>query len=101
MAPSIDNMLFTLSRKVFRERTELAAEDFAFALCLQWKRIARSEIGIVDLMRELLPNDAFLPNLNKVVYYLEGCERAAQTPMSRQITIRICPWTATLDDDFY
>ena len=99
MAPSIDNMLFRLSRKVFRERTELAAEDFA--LCLQWKRVARSEIGIVDLMRELLPNDALLPNLNKVVCYLEGCERAAQTPMSRQVTIRICPWTATEDDDFY
>ena len=99
MALSIDSMVFSLRRKYVRERTELAAEDFAFALYLQWKRVVRSEIGIVDLMRELLPEDAFLPNLNSVLYYLEGCENTGQTPMSRHITIRICPWAATEDDE--
>ena len=101
MAPSIDSMVFSLKRKLIRERVEIAAEDFAFALYLQWERVARSEIGIVDLMRELMPEDAFLPHLNSVLYYLEGCERTGQTPMSRQITTRICPWIATEDDEFY
>ncbi len=52
-------------------------------------------------MRALLPEDAFLPNLNEVLYYLEGCKNAGQTPMSRQIVTRICPWTATEEDEFY
>ena len=101
MAPSIRSMVFSLRRKFVRERAQLAAEDFAFAIYLQWKRVARSEIEPIDLMRELLPEDTFLPNLNEVLYYLEGCKNADQTPMSRQVTIRICPWTATEEDEFY
>ena len=100
MAPSIDSMVFSLRRKAVRERTELAAENFALAFCLQWKRVARSEIEVIDLMRELLPKDTFLPNRNRALCYLERCKRAGQTPMSRQITIRICPWAATEDDEF-
>ncbi len=101
MAPSIGRMVFSLRRKFVRERVELAADDYAFAIYLQWKRVARSEIGIVDLMRELLPKNTFLPNLNDVLYYLEGCKNTAQTPMSRQIVIRICPWAATEEDEFF
>ena len=101
MAPSIDNMVFRLSRKLVRERVELAADTFGFALYLHWKRVARSEIEPVDLMRELLPEDVFLPNLSEVLHYLEGCKNTGQTPMSRQITIRICPWVATEEDDWY
>ncbi len=101
MAPSIDSMVFSLRRKLVRERVELAADQFAFAIYLHWKRVARSEIEITDLMRELLPKDAFLPNLNEVLYYLEGCKNTGQTPMSRQITTRICPWIVTEEDEFY
>ena len=101
MAHSIASMVFSLRRKYIRERTELAADNFAFAIYLQWKRVARSETEVIELMRELLPEDAFLPNLGEVLYYLEGCENSGQTPKSRQITIRICPWTATEDDEFY
>ena len=101
MAPSIGRMVFSLRRKLVRERAQLAAEDFAFAIYLQWKRVARPQIEPIDLMRELLPNDTFLPNLNEVLYYLEGCKNADQTPMSRQITIRICPWIATEEDELY
>ena len=100
MAPSIGSMVFSLRRKAVRERTELAAEDFAFAFYLQWKRVARSEIEVIDLIRELLPNDTFLPNLSRVLCYLERCKRTGQAPKSRQITIRICPWTATEADEF-
>ena len=101
MAPSIGRMVFGLRRKYVRERAQLAAEDYAFAIYLQWKRVARSEIKPIDLMRELRPEDAHLPNLNEVLYYLEGCKNTGQTPMSRQITIRICPWIATEEDEFY
>ncbi len=101
MAPSIESMVFSLRRKLVKERVELAADEFAFAIYLQWKRVARSEIEIIDLMRELLPKDAFLPNLNEVLYYLEGCKNTDQTPMSRQITTRVCPWIVTEDDEFY
>ena len=101
MAPSIDSMVFSLSRKVVRERAELAAEDFAFSLYLQWKRVARSEIEVIDLIRELSPKDTFLPNLSRVLSYLERCKRTGQVPKSRQITIRISPWAATEADDFY
>ena len=94
-------MVFSLSRKLVRERVELAADQFAFAIYLHWGRVSDSEIEAVDLMRALLPEDAFLPNLNEVLYYLEGCKNAGQTPMSRQIVIRICPWTATEEDEFY
>ena len=100
MAPSIDSMVFSLRRKAVRERTELAAEDFAFAFYLQWKRVARSEIEVIDLMRELSPKDTFLPNLSRVLCYLERCKRTGQAPKSRQITIRICPWAATEADEF-
>ena len=65
MAPSLGSMVFSLRRKAVRERTELAAEDFAFAFYLQWKRVARSEIVVIDLMREHLPKDTFLPNLSR------------------------------------
>ena len=101
MAPSIDRMVFTLSRKLVRERVEFAADQFAFAIYLHWRRVAGSEIEAADLMRQLLPEDAYLPNLNEVLYYLEGCKNTGQTPMSRQITIRICPWIATEEDEFY
>ena len=101
MAPSIDRMMFSLSRKYVRERVEFAADQFAFAIYLHWRRVADSEIEAADLMRALLPEDAYLPNLNDVLYYLVGCKNTGQTPMSRQITIRICPWTATEDDEFY
>ena len=101
MAPSIRSMVFSLRRKYVRERAQLAAEDYAFAIYLQWKRVARSQIEPIDLMRELLPEDTFLPNLNEVLYYLEGCKNADQTPLSRQVTIRICPWIATEEDEFY
>ncbi len=101
MAPSIESMVFSLRRKLVKERVELAADEFAFAIYLQWKRVARSEIEIVDLMRELLPKDTFLPNLNEVLYYLEGCKNTDQTPMSRQITTRICPWIATEEDEYH
>ena len=101
MARSIERMVFSLSRKLVRERVELAADQFAFAIYLQWKRVAGSEIEIADLMRELMPEDAYLPNLSEVHYYLEGCRNTDQTPMSRQITTRICPWIATEEDEFY
>ena len=101
MAPSVGRMVFSLRRKFVRERVQLAAEDFAFAIYLQWKRVARSEIEAADLMRKLLPQDAHLPNLNSVLHYLEGCKNTGQTPMSRQVTIRICPWIATEEDEFY
>ena len=94
-------MIFTLSRNYVRERVELAADRFAFAIYLHWGRVVDSEIEAADLMRELLTEDAFLPNLNEVLHYLEGCKNAGQTPMSRQITTRICPWTVTEDDEFY
>ena len=101
MAPSIDSMVFSLRRKYVRQRVELAADRFAFAVYLHWRRVVDSEVQAADLMRELLPKDAFLPNLNSVLDYLEGCKNTDQTPTSRQITIRICPWTATEDDEFY
>ena len=101
MATAIGRMVSSLRRKYVRERVQLAAEDYAFAIYLQWKRVARSEIDPADLMRELLPMDTFLPNLNEVLYYLEGCRNTGQTPMSRQVTIRICPWIATEEDEFY
>ena len=101
MAPSIGSMVFSLRRKFVRERVQLAAENFAFAIYLQWKRVARSEIEPIGLMRELLPKDPFLPNLTEVLYYLEGCKNTGQIPMSRQVTIRICPWVATEEDEFF
>ena len=61
MAPSLGSMVFSLRRKAVRERTELAAEDFAFAFYLQWKRVARSEIEVIDLMRELSPRTHSCP----------------------------------------
>ena len=94
-------MVFSLSRNYVRERVELAADQFAFAIYLHWGRVVDSEIEAADLMRALRPEDAYLPNLNEVLYYLEGCKNTGQTPMTRQITIRICPWTATEEDEFY
>ena len=94
-------MVFSLSRKLVKERAELAAEDFAFGLYLHWGLVADSEIEAADLMRALQPEDAYLPNLNSVLNYLEGCKNTGQTPMSRQIVTRICPWTATEEDEFY
>ena len=93
--------MFTLSRNYVRERVELAADQFAFAIYLHWRRVVDSEIEADDLMRALLPEDTHLPNLNEVLYYLEGCKNTGQTPMSRQITIRICPWLATEEDELY
>ena len=94
-------MVFTLSRNYVRERVELAADQFAFAIYLHWGLVIDSEIEAADLMRALQPEDAYLPNLNSVLDYLEGCKNTGQTPMSRQITIRICPWTATEEDELY
>ena len=100
MAPSIDSMVFTLRRKLYKERAQLAADEFGFAIYLQWKRVTRSEIAVIDLMLELLPEDILLPSLGEALSYLERCKRTGQTPISRQVLIRVCPWTATEEDEF-
>jgi len=80
-------MVFSLRRKYVRERVQLAAEDYAFAIYLQWKRIARSEIEPIDLMRELDGADS------RIDYSYIHQPSISEHPQNQGFQ----PWTALID----
>ncbi len=100
MAPSIDSMVFRLRRMYARERTQLAAYEFADAVTLNWDRFSRSDADVLGFMRALWPTDAYLPNRDSVLVYLERCKTHGVKPLSRQITIRLIPRLITEDDEY-
>ena len=55
-----------------------------------------------DLIENLTQRQASaLPYLLRPGTITVQARNAGQTPMSRQIVIRVCPWLATEDDEFY
>ena len=82
MAPSIDSMVFTLRRVYALERAQLAVYEFVDDVMLHWDRFALTE--------------AFLPNRDSALAYLERCHAAGERPDRPALTATLLPWY--LDD---
>ena len=75
-------MVFRLIRVYAFERVQLAAYDFVDDVMLHWDRFALA--------------DAFLPNRDSALAYLELCHPTGERPDRPALTATLLPWY--LDD---
>ena len=62
------------------ERAQLVAYDFVDDVMLHWDCFSRSDAQVIDFMRNLWPADAFLPNRDYALAYLERCHPTGERP---------------------
>ena len=92
MAPSIDSMVFRLRRRFASERTQIAGYKFGYAVMRQWDDFSRSDAEVEDFVRDLWPTDAFLPNNDLVLEYLQHCKSRGQKPERGFLIECLFPW---------
>ncbi len=85
-------MAFRLRRKLASQRAQLAAYEFVDAVMLQWDQFSRSDTEVLDFMYNLWPRDAFLPNRDPALDYLERCKARGNRPDRYILTGKLVPW---------
>ena len=58
---------------------------------LQWDCFSRTDAKVIDFMRDLWPADAFLPNRDSALAYLELCHAAGERPDRATLTATLLP----------
>ena len=92
---SIERRLYSLERKLVRERAQLAIRDFVEAVMLHWDDFAASDQDAFFLAHDLGLNRIGLPTLPAAVSYLNRCRDEAKTPNPHHLGTRLAPWTTT------
>ncbi len=92
MTPSRDCMVFHLRRRFAPERVQIAAYKFGYAVMRQWGDFSRSDTEVEDFVRYLWPTDAFLPNHDLGIEYLQHCKSRGEKPERGFLTESIFPW---------
>ena len=73
-------MVFHLRRRFAPERVQIAAYKFGYAVMRQWGDFSRSD------------TDAFLPNHDLGIEYLQHCKSRGEKPERGFLTESIFPW---------
>ena len=92
---SIERRVYSLERKLVRERAQLAIRDFVEAVMLRWDDFAASDQDAFFLAHDLGINRIGLPTLPAAVSYLNRCRDEAKTPNPHHLATRLAPWTIT------
>ncbi len=92
MAPSIDSIVFRLSRRLASERAQVAAYEFVDAVMRQWDTFSRSDAELTDFVLGLWPRETFLPNFNLALEYLQHCKTHGEIPERGFLTENLFPW---------
>ena len=95
MDASIKRRIYSLERKLVRERAQLAILDFVDAVMLRWDDFAASDQDAFFLLHDLGANKIGLPTLPAAVSYLNRCLDESRPPNPRHLAARLAPWTTT------
>ena len=57
----------------------------------KWDRFSQTDARVIDFMHDLWPADAFLPNRDSALAYLERCHAAGERPDRPALTATLLP----------